>query len=146
MSASVRAMHAARSATLDRGRPTTEGITQFEAAERWGVGVRTIKRARRVLREGTRELIDAVDSGDLSVEKASEIATRPKEEQNWLIALESIAASREKISQHARKSLALKLLSAAAALLEWDEKVELVLPKKSLINSVKAETDKGSGE
>lgn len=51
------------------------------AAKAVGVGGRTVDYATKVLNEGTDELIEAVDKGEIAVSKAAEIAKLPAEEQ-----------------------------------------------------------------
>lgn len=58
-----------------------QGVTIAEACELLNVGNRTVKRARKVHKDGIEELKAAVMSGEMSVFKASEIAALPKEQQ-----------------------------------------------------------------
>lgn len=46
-----------------------------------GVSGKAVERAARVVRDGVPALVDAVQSGDLSLNAAAQIATRPKDEQ-----------------------------------------------------------------
>lgn len=55
--------------------------TAPELAEIAGVGVRTIERAKAVVRDGAPEVQDAVKAGEVSVKRAAEIAKRPKPDQ-----------------------------------------------------------------
>lgn len=73
LDASQRAMIAARLANVEvgqvgRGRPALDvGITTSNAAELLNIHRSTVADARKVLREGTEEEIEAVDSGNASV-------------------------------------------------------------------------------
>lgn len=55
--------------------------TAPELAEIAGVGVRTIERAKAVVRDGAPEVQAAVQSGEVSVKRAAQIVKRPKPEQ-----------------------------------------------------------------
>jgi hypothetical protein len=55
--------------------------TACELADIAGVGVCTIERAKAVLRDGVPEVQAAVQSGEVSVKRAAEIAKRPKPDQ-----------------------------------------------------------------
>jgi len=55
-----------------------------------GVSEGSVKRASKVLNNGTPELITAVDTGEMSVRKAAEIAVLPKEVQK--VAIEEFAS------------------------------------------------------
>lgn len=91
LSETQRAMSASRMATLrdgqhkggPRGLPSP---TQEEAAKLFGVGHRSVKRARVVLEKGCAALVKAVDANAVSVNKAAHVAsTRTAEEQRaWL--------------------------------------------------------------
>jgi hypothetical protein len=60
-------------------------ISQADAAEKLGVSVESVKRAKVVQREGTRETIAAVKAGQLMVKPAAKIAQAPKEKQPALV-------------------------------------------------------------
>lgn len=82
---SQRAMVATKLAALTRGRPAENGprdtVTQENAAELMNVGVRSVKRARKVMEKAAPEVVQAVERGELKVNVAAEIATASKEEQ-----------------------------------------------------------------
>jgi hypothetical protein len=81
---SQRAMVAARVATLRTGQRADRvdgSIDLSTAAEMLNVGEATVKRARVVLDEGTPELVDMVDCGELAVLGTAAIAKLPVEEQ-----------------------------------------------------------------
>ena len=61
-------------------------VTVQEAADKMNVGARSVKRANVVLGKGTPELIDAVDSGNMSVTVAAKIAEMEPEQQAKIIA------------------------------------------------------------
>jgi len=70
--------------------------TSSELAEIAGVGVRTIERVKAVIRNGASEVHAAVQSGDVSVKRAAEIAKRPKADQAQ--ALKEACAPKDKVS------------------------------------------------
>lgn len=76
---------AARREALKRGEPglsgDNPGLTMREAARLMNIGTASIQRARVVRQKGTPELIEAVEKGNMTVARASEIARKPKAEQ-----------------------------------------------------------------
>jgi len=58
-----------------------KGKSRDKAGEAVGVSGATIDRAHRVIKKGTPELVEAVDTGKVSVNAASKIAKLPKDEQ-----------------------------------------------------------------
>ncbi len=83
------ALAASRLASLGQGRrdpSQTAAVSQEEAARQLGVGVRTVQRARKVTESGVDELVEAVESNEIDVYTASEVAKLPPEEQKALIA------------------------------------------------------------
>jgi ParB family chromosome partitioning protein len=62
--------------TLSRG-----GVTGAEAAETMNTSLRSLDRAREVLKHGVPALVEAVDSGEIAVRPAAEIARKSPEEQ-----------------------------------------------------------------
>ena len=89
---SQRAMIAARLANMmGVGRPSKDiapigAISGSEAADRMSVGRRNVVRAKKVLKEGTAELADAVDTGKIAVSVAAKIAELEPEQQQQVIA------------------------------------------------------------
>jgi N6-adenosine-specific RNA methylase IME4/ParB-like chromosome segregation protein Spo0J len=89
---SQRAMIGARIANLtEAGRPPKEiahisAITGSDAAKMMSVGRRNVVHAKKVLREGTQELADAVDSGKIAVTVAAKISELDHEQQAQVIA------------------------------------------------------------
>lgn len=89
---SQRAMIGARIANLTgAGRPSKEiahisAITGSDAAKMMSVGRRNVVHAKKVLREGTQELADAVDSGKIAVTVAAKIAEMEPDQQAQIIA------------------------------------------------------------
>jgi len=89
---SQRAMIGARIANLTgAGRPPKEiahisAITGSDAAKMMSVGRRNVVHAKKVLREGTQELADAVDSGKIAVTVAAKISELDHEQQAQVIA------------------------------------------------------------
>lgn len=62
-------------------RGAAETVTQSEAADDFGIGRRTVQRARKVIEEGSKALQEAVRSGEVPVNKAAAVADLPKSEQ-----------------------------------------------------------------
>jgi N6-adenosine-specific RNA methylase IME4/ParB-like chromosome segregation protein Spo0J len=84
---SQRAMVAAKLATLRRGdNQHTEGLPIGRSSELLNVGERSIARAREVLDRGAPELTAAVERGQISVTAASDVASRPLDEQREIVA------------------------------------------------------------
>lgn len=63
-----------------------KGRARDHAAELVNVSSRSVDMASRVLRDGTRELVDAVSTGRAKVSAAAEVATLPPDEQREVIA------------------------------------------------------------
>lgn len=86
---SQRAMVAAKLAKLDHGVRQTGKFsdvpTQSQAAEKLNVSDRTLRSARIVQEEGTPELVEAVEHGEVAVSTAADIAKLPPDEQRRLI-------------------------------------------------------------
>jgi N6-adenosine-specific RNA methylase IME4 len=84
---SQRAMVAAKLASLKLGdNQHSEGLPIGRSSELLNVGARTVARAREVREGGAPELVNAVETGVLSVSAAADIATRPLEEQQEIVA------------------------------------------------------------
>ena len=85
---SQRAMVAAKLATLKDGQRAdlVEGLPIGRASEMLNVGERSVARAREVQEHGARELIHAVERGNVSVSAAADIATQRIEEQREIVA------------------------------------------------------------
>lgn len=62
--------------------------TQSKVAEQFGVSVGSVKSARKVQESGVPELVEKVESGNLAVSTAAEIARAPEEEQRRVISLD----------------------------------------------------------
>lgn len=81
---SQRGLVAARLANLPRGANQHAQIcapSQAEAAELLNVGRRSVQSARQVLEDGEPELVKAVESGDVAVSRAAEIARLNRDQQ-----------------------------------------------------------------
>lgn len=63
----------------DYGREGSKGKTADIIGAMVGVSGRSVERASKVLKDGTEELVKAVDKGEISVRKAADIAKLPKE-------------------------------------------------------------------
>jgi N6-adenosine-specific RNA methylase IME4/ParB-like chromosome segregation protein Spo0J len=79
------------SALRGMGRPKKEspqisGISAKDAATRMNVGTRLVESAKKVLKDGTAELADAVNSGQIAVTVAAKIAGLDHEQQAQVIA------------------------------------------------------------
>lgn len=98
---SQRAMVAAKLATMSVGRPSSEkpavdpvpehippigGISAKASAALLNVGERSVERAKTVLRDGTPELQQAVEQGEIAVSAAEKIARLPAEVQPEAVA------------------------------------------------------------
>jgi hypothetical protein len=90
---SQRAMVAAKIVTLKRGgdrrsenfKQPIGGLIQENAATILNVGTTSTQRAARVRDKGIKELQQAVESGDVSLWAADEIARQPQEEQRVIV-------------------------------------------------------------
>lgn len=80
---SQRAMAAARIATLRNGQRSDliEGVPIGTASEMANASDRSTKRARKVLDKGSKELVRAVDAGEIPVSRAATVVDLPKREQ-----------------------------------------------------------------
>lgn len=94
LSESQRAMVASRVANLERGsnqHSREDGpigppsISNDKAAEMLTVGKTSVKRAKKVQKEGSEALIQAVESGNIKVSAAETLTKLPKEEQDQVI-------------------------------------------------------------
>jgi len=89
---SQRAMIGGKLAALrGMGRPKKEspqisGLTAKEAAARMNVGTRLVESAKKVLKEGSAELVEAVDNGQIAVSVAAKIADMSPDQQAQVIA------------------------------------------------------------
>jgi len=86
---SQRAMVAANLANIGNGQHSSANLhstTSGEAAEMLNVSERSVATARKVRDTGADELIEAVQSGSVSVNAAQDVATLPKEEQAEIVA------------------------------------------------------------
>jgi len=85
LDSSQRAMVAAKIAGMKQGaRSDLSPIgekSQADAADALNVGKRSVERAREVSEDGIPELIAAVESGEVSVSAAAEVASLPDDEQ-----------------------------------------------------------------
>lgn len=89
MNESQRAMVAAKIANMSssdfRGNQHTanlqEATTRAEAADQLNVSERSVNSAKKVQSQGTAELNDRVEQGEVSVSAAATIAAIPEEEQ-----------------------------------------------------------------
>lgn len=90
LAASQRAMVAARIANLAEGRPaktaSKEAVSEAAAAARLKVGRSSVQKAKRVLRRGVPELVEAVDRDEVSVTAAAHVAELDAREQARVVA------------------------------------------------------------
>ena len=79
-----------------------------QAAEKFGLGIGTVARGVKVIKDGVDELKAAVQQGRVSVSAAADVASRPNEEQRQIVAkgekeiLEAARAGRLASSYHFR--------------------------------------------
>lgn len=119
---SQRALVASNIANMPKGvnQHTPIGVsTQADAAKAMNVSVNSVQRAAVVRDKGSAALIKAVETGKMSVSLASEIATKPKQEQQRIISLGSddliikaankIKTQRKKIKQVAKEKTQQKI-------------------------------------
>jgi ParB-like chromosome segregation protein Spo0J len=87
---SQRGMAGAKLANMRQGARTDIGPigprSNSDAAKLMNVGTTTVKRSKKVLRDGDRKLIEAVERGDISVSTGANIASLPKKDQRAAIA------------------------------------------------------------
>jgi len=93
LSASQRGLLAARLADMKAGRPPKDkettpigAVSKKHAAELLNVGQGSVDRGKKVLAEGSEQLVEAVQKGNVSLGAAAEIATLPIDEQVKAIA------------------------------------------------------------
>ncbi len=91
LSDSQRKMVAAKIAKMPRGRPSEDkppigGISTADAARMMNTSERGVERAKVVDRDGAPELVAAVQSGQVSVSAAADVATLPKQQQTEIVA------------------------------------------------------------
>ena len=80
-----------------------KGRSNEVVGKKFGISRGTVARASRVLNEGTEELQQAVDNGEVSVRKASDIAGLPKEVQNEALK-KTITPTKEEKSKVAKEN------------------------------------------
>lgn len=77
---------------------TSDSVSISQASEMLNVGETSVKRARRVQRDGSDELVKAVESGDLKVSAADDLRKLPKAEQVEVLS-QGADAVREKVAE-----------------------------------------------
>ncbi|MBK9442413.1 MAG: ParB N-terminal domain-containing protein [Comamonadaceae bacterium] len=91
LSESQRAIVAARLETRELGRPHKDAnlhdlsISRAHASELLNVSVRSVANAAKVLQDGTAELIDAVDRGEVAVSTGADLARLPAHTQQTVL-------------------------------------------------------------
>ena len=110
---SQRALVAARIANLQRGGDRKsdqspnwdfDAVTQTAAGDLLNVGRQSVIRAKKVLDEGIKDLVDAVERGEIAVSVASDLANLSDDKQRHLLYL-SKAEMRQALKEHqAQKS------------------------------------------
>jgi ParB-like chromosome segregation protein Spo0J len=111
---SQRAMIAAKIATLPKGSHGPKGLTHKQTGRLLKTSDRSIKRAKTVQKQGTPELIAAVEADEISVRPAAEIAKLPKDEQIKALATKRKSVPRQKtIGAKSRSVVVTKLNSLA---------------------------------
>lgn len=89
---SQRAISAAKAANHKVGNPnwsnsTNSGLTTEQASDKFNVGKTAIKSAKQVIRNGIPKLTAKVESGQVRVSTAADIATLPPKEQNIIVGI-----------------------------------------------------------
>lgn len=110
------------------------GRSREKASEKFGVSEPTVARAMKVLSDGTPELVQAVERGDVAVSTAAVIAEVPKEQQRQIVArgekeiLEAAKQIRAQKLEDRRQERVEKLaeISKASAPLESERKYPLI--------------------
>lgn len=90
---SQRAMIGARLANMKSGTRTdltsdefSQGLSNKDASEKLNIGIDSVKKAKKVQKEGIQDLQKSVEAGKVSVSAASDIATLDKAEQEVIVA------------------------------------------------------------
>lgn len=81
----------------------SEPVTTEQAAAMMNVSKATVKRARKVVREGSEKLNEAVQSGQVSVADAAAIVDKPEEVQE--AAIESVTQGRSRTAKEAAERI-----------------------------------------
>lgn len=119
LDSSQRAMVAKRLETVkhggDRKQDASLHLDRSKAAEMLNVSARSIATAAKVMEQGAPELIQAVESGQVSVSAAADVATLPKQEQ-----AEIVARGRKEILEAA------KAIRAEEAVVRREERLEKI--------------------
>lgn len=89
---SQRAMSAAKAANHKVGNPNwsnsaNSGLTTEQASEKFNIGKTAIKSAKQVINNGIPELTTKVETGEVRVSTAADIATLPSEQQDVIVGL-----------------------------------------------------------
>src|SRR5262245_24478042 len=133
---SQRAMVAAKLATLKLGdNQHSAGLPIGRSSELLNVGERSVARAREVQERGAPELVHAVEQGAVSVSAAADIATRPLEEQQEIVARgehEILEAAKAIRGERARERYAARMarnieISARNAPIELGRRYPIIL-------------------
>ena len=114
---SQRSMVAARAANLGAGMrgdyvtaaSKEAAVSQTEAAARLQVSRSSVQRARRVITEGTPELVEKVDRGLIPVSTASKLVVLPKAEQVKIATAENPLRAGREMAEEPRVNSATKL-------------------------------------
>jgi len=119
-----RAMIAADLATLPHGRPAkdNEGMSAGAAADRLGVNRSSVSSAKKITRQGTEELQDAVRNGKMDLKSAAAVADKPAEEQHQAVT-EAAATGKGKGKKRAKET------AANFSRDKWRSKAEVTISK-----------------
>jgi hypothetical protein len=141
---SQRAMVAAKLTTFEHGGVRSKSskedlkpsITQGQAATRLNVSKPSVERAAKVIKEGTKALAKAVESGDVPVAVAAKIATAPAEVQREAVkdhgkSAPAIAKRVEAEKKETKPDSSIKTmgLEVPATVLERAEKEQAIIDK-----------------
>ena len=122
---SQRAMVASKVANLQKGRPSKNSanlrsFSNGDAAKGLNVSERSVSSAKKVQKQGIRELINKVESGDVKVSVAADVATLPDNQQQVIVSLgekailqaaKEIRAKKAKVRQDENEKLRQKALA-----------------------------------
>jgi ParB-like chromosome segregation protein Spo0J len=118
LTANERAFAAALYSTAEAGRPKSaqlapisEPVTREEAADKFGVSVDAVKRARAIVSGGSKALVDAVKKEEVSISDAASVVSLPKKEQT--AAVKAVLAGDAGTVREAAKTLSEETNEAA---------------------------------
>jgi ParB-like chromosome segregation protein Spo0J len=136
LTSSQRAMLAGKLANLKQGQKkanTAVAVSQQEAAKRLQVSIDSVQRAQKVHALGTAELIQAVETGEITVSKAALIADLSKRDQQ-----KSLSGENDQW-QTADIFAGLRLNGSAAANAQFEEIIDAAISTIQKLNKIVAD-------